>query len=351
MAESYRHLRVRFVILGVLSIDGITYRQHVLCSQDQWDIYKLDPEYNCTVYPAPRLSTIMRRTDKEKAPGEPTTRPPKRVFAEDSSDDELLIPGKLKRPRPAGADTEVEATADSDQEVEMVVDSGMNNIGWKETRRRRIQESRVKQRRQPDTTIPKNAHASQPTKLGETEDLSMIDLTSGDSQPSSYSTQPQSNPNSPSYPSNPLSPPSQPASFSSQAQPESSTLPSYSWQSEPLPSGQSPADEHRPQESGSSNAPTAPSKYKRVIGSPSDDPAPKRLRRTRSPSSMHEEYAKKTRGKKRFRQGGFHERLEKIRKERDQEFLEALRESVPPDSFVGPSPATSGVFMCIFAQM
>lgn len=35
-------------------------RNCIECSQDQWDIYKLDPSYNCCVRAAPNLSTIIR---------------------------------------------------------------------------------------------------------------------------------------------------------------------------------------------------------------------------------------------------------------------------------------------------
>jgi hypothetical protein len=39
------------------------------CSQDQWDLYKLDPAYECLVHTFPNLSTISKV--KSKAPGSP----------------------------------------------------------------------------------------------------------------------------------------------------------------------------------------------------------------------------------------------------------------------------------------
>ena len=40
----------------------------IQCSQDQWDIYKLDPLYECLVRVHPHLSRITRKTDIRAAP-------------------------------------------------------------------------------------------------------------------------------------------------------------------------------------------------------------------------------------------------------------------------------------------
>lgn len=42
-------------------------RDLVLCSEDQWDIYKLDPEYDCYVPASPNLTIISRREAKARA--------------------------------------------------------------------------------------------------------------------------------------------------------------------------------------------------------------------------------------------------------------------------------------------
>lgn len=38
--------------------------EQVLCTQDQWDIYKLDSEYDCIIQSAPKLSIISRVTSR-----------------------------------------------------------------------------------------------------------------------------------------------------------------------------------------------------------------------------------------------------------------------------------------------
>lgn len=52
------------------------YSQPVHCSLEQWDIYKIDPFYDCTVYPYPRLSTIApHKSTNSSAPSQSSTQP------------------------------------------------------------------------------------------------------------------------------------------------------------------------------------------------------------------------------------------------------------------------------------
>lgn len=268
-----------------------------MCSQEQWDIYKLDPEYDCTVCSPPLLSTITRRKGKERpsVQDDHSTQQThlKRPLVEESSDDELPMPGKLKKTRPV----EVEEYTDSDDEVEMIVDSSARFENVKKTRRNKLREGREQRRQKLATKVKKPRY--------EVEDLSMIDLTI-DPEPPSYSQPPSYTSNPPSFSSQPPSYTSQPPSFSSQPSTNAAT-----------------------QTSDDRNIPRAHlrSHRKRSSRSPGEQKPSKRAR------LQVPEVAKKMPTRGRFRQGRYNERLSNMREVRDRDFMDTRRASVPADAF------------------
>ncbi|GJE92239.1 hypothetical protein PsYK624_083920 [Phanerochaete sordida] len=275
--------------------------QLVTCSQDQWDIYKLDPQYDCTVLPAPALSTITRcASDAPPAAtrSSPSKATSKRAYVEDSSDDDLPMPGSIKKSRRAPAEVPEadEDFEDSDEEVEMIVESAPDLTAAREARRKKIEENRKKRRAKLFKTMEKKARTlvdkqgSQTEGPGEVQDLSMTDLTIQDTQSPAESQ---------------LPPYSNLPSFAHSTQP-----PSYTSQ----PAEQPPA----------SSTDSKLFSLKRVHDSPDVQPY-KRARYTQSPTSSRQEYVKKVSNRERFRQGKYNERLEQMRAERNQFFEAKLR--------------------------
>ncbi|KAJ7703189.1 hypothetical protein B0H17DRAFT_1042133 [Mycena rosella] len=72
--ELYRPKRV---VIGPITDEGEWPRvidicgQRIECSQDQWDIYKLDPVYDCHVRAAPDITVITMAAPKPRAPKQP----------------------------------------------------------------------------------------------------------------------------------------------------------------------------------------------------------------------------------------------------------------------------------------
>ncbi|THH00502.1 hypothetical protein EW026_g2040 [Hermanssonia centrifuga] len=155
--------------------------QHFFCSQEQWDIYKLDPAYECTILPFPELSTITRcKIEDTPDPGasRPTTASLPKRAKEDSSDDEVTAT-RAKKPRTSYGYVETEEDSDSDEEVEGMLDEGIGKDRW----RRRQSKSRARShpsRKERDESPTK----ATPKKLDEIEDLSMLDLTNVPAPPS-----------------------------------------------------------------------------------------------------------------------------------------------------------------------
>ncbi|EKM54472.1 uncharacterized protein PHACADRAFT_196902 [Phanerochaete carnosa HHB-10118-sp] len=317
--------------------------QLVMCSQDQWDIHKLDPEYDCTVQPAPTLSTITRRSSKTTN-GAPQTLPAKakRPYVEDSSDEDLPMPGNIKKKRHAPVEQEAEGDngydddfSDSDEEVEMMVENVASFTAAREARRKRTEENRRKRREKLATTKTKQTQSP-----NEVQDLSMLDLTITDTQPTEE-TQPSPYSN-PSYASQLPLHTSQPP-HTGTGHP-TNTAEDYTGGTRPnkrqrrsahsnsdvifiigLEAVGSQMSDSPPAGDGSSNPPV----FKRTRDT-QDVPPSKRPRHTQSPSSMRQEYAKKKSGHERFKQGKYNERLEKMRQERERIFAETLRAEMPP---------------------
>jgi hypothetical protein len=74
MASAGQRLRVS-VYISYCAVDSLIYslREITELTQDEWDMYKLDPEYVCIVKSFPHLSTILRTPDEFRSPGGQTS--------------------------------------------------------------------------------------------------------------------------------------------------------------------------------------------------------------------------------------------------------------------------------------
>jgi type IV secretory pathway VirB10-like protein len=94
-------------------------RQLVECSQDQWDIYKLDPLYECRVRSYPKLAVISKISPKPKMNNGTPQGPKRRV----SPTPEPVLPPP--NPRKKVNKIVVEEQSDEESEVEaMIIDDG-----------------------------------------------------------------------------------------------------------------------------------------------------------------------------------------------------------------------------------
>jgi hypothetical protein len=91
-----------------------------MCSQDQWDIYKLDPFYECRVYPPPQLSTI---TTSISSP-DPNVDPPGSKRTVESTPSEESISSRPHKRR-----VETHDTSDSEEEVDRMMVDGDSFYG------------------------------------------------------------------------------------------------------------------------------------------------------------------------------------------------------------------------------
>lgn len=107
------------LLAQILKLHG---RELVECSQDQWDIYKLDPLYDCRVRSHPKLTVISKVTPMPKSNGTPLG--PKRRVS--SPIPEPILP--LTNPRKKVHRSTVESRgveSDEESEVEdMIIDGG-----------------------------------------------------------------------------------------------------------------------------------------------------------------------------------------------------------------------------------
>ncbi|CCM01468.1 uncharacterized protein FIBRA_03522 [Fibroporia radiculosa] len=171
----------------------------VLCHQDQWDIYKLDPEYDCFVPIPPQRTVISRKKGKEKAHTEGSSRPlPNTKRHPPTPSSEEGKPRKKPRPTVTISDSSederepfpvVSSSDDEEDEVEELVagknsrdtapfhtkvHSSRSGPGWRPGRPR---EHRWKQ----NSTAP--TARTKATDLGSVQDQEMVDLTMIDDEP------------------------------------------------------------------------------------------------------------------------------------------------------------------------
>ena len=107
---------------GLLAQDLKLHRRTLVeCSQDQWDIYKLDPLYDCRVRSYPNLTVVSKVTPKLKTKNGGPVGPKRRA----SSTPEPILPPPNPRKKVYANAVEVHAESDEETEVEqMIVDVG-----------------------------------------------------------------------------------------------------------------------------------------------------------------------------------------------------------------------------------
>ncbi|KAL4063070.1 hypothetical protein V8B97DRAFT_1891462 [Scleroderma yunnanense] len=100
--------------------------EHVYCSQDQWEIYKLDPAYRCTVYPGGKLSSITRVSteDQNVSMCEPSGTKRMRMTSPEFSEPTLQKRARSYRSQSGTVDDTNQTDTDSEEdEVEdMIID-------------------------------------------------------------------------------------------------------------------------------------------------------------------------------------------------------------------------------------
>ncbi|KAI0699249.1 hypothetical protein BC835DRAFT_584725 [Cytidiella melzeri] len=164
--------------------------QAVECSQEQWDIYKLDTEYECIVRPSPELTTITRREPQQTAESTesfPTDMSRHKRRVEDEFEDSMP---QTKKKRPILVETEVEGDSDDDDDTdsdeedaveEMIIDDAMPGV-WNERKRQFREQVNKSRKRRREKTAAKSRKLSQPRDPQDASDLSMIDLTIDEAQ-------------------------------------------------------------------------------------------------------------------------------------------------------------------------
>ncbi|KAG1808170.1 uncharacterized protein BJ212DRAFT_1485119 [Suillus subaureus] len=103
--------------------------EHVFCYQEQWEIYKLDPEYQCTVYFGFKFTSVVRvdlQVRRSRAPSPPG---PKRARARTPTPEaDTPLPSKRARSRRAHVDSDVHSSdseSDDEEEVKQMVVDGL----------------------------------------------------------------------------------------------------------------------------------------------------------------------------------------------------------------------------------
>ncbi|TFK44702.1 hypothetical protein BDQ12DRAFT_717858 [Crucibulum laeve] len=95
------------------------------CTQDQWDLYKLDPSYDCYVQPAPALSTITRAAPKPK-PNPPLFSRKRQSHPLSPSPERDFLSPPRKKPHTLESGSEED---EEDEVEEMIVDEGGSRRG------------------------------------------------------------------------------------------------------------------------------------------------------------------------------------------------------------------------------
>lgn len=142
-----------------------------MCSQEQWDIYKLDSAYNCTIQPSPQLTTITRR---EIQPGTHEDAQAKRRKGT-ASDDDANSPFHKKARMMEVETDEDDAESDDDEVEELIVgeDGEMRHARKKvDKAKKQRQEALERDRRER-----RGLNAARARQQDEMQDVSMTDLT------------------------------------------------------------------------------------------------------------------------------------------------------------------------------
>ncbi|KAG2119559.1 uncharacterized protein F5147DRAFT_664592 [Suillus discolor] len=102
--------------------------EHVFCYQEQWEIYKLDPEYRCTVHFGFKFTSVVRVDPKAQRFRAPSLPGPKRARARTPTPEtDNLLPRKRPRSRRARVDSDdhssdSESDGDEEEVEQMIVD-------------------------------------------------------------------------------------------------------------------------------------------------------------------------------------------------------------------------------------
>lgn len=186
-------------------------REFFLCSEDQWDIYKLDPAYECFVPAAPDHPTVMRKEPSfdHMSINQPTrgstlhtNSKKRRAFSPSGEEEPATVPKKFRTVRDErGTEIEEEITSsDEEGEVEeIVVDEDGHErpkpskqyVDRAAQRRRERGESGREKRNRPPVSKP-SSEAPPRQKTPEIVDLTMEDSSS--SQESSVDPSPEPTP-------------------------------------------------------------------------------------------------------------------------------------------------------------
>ncbi|CAL1707578.1 unnamed protein product [Somion occarium] len=154
----------------------------VHCTQEQWDIYKLDPAYDCLIQPPPKLTVISRKGKKRasEAPSEGATRKAGAGLPDEE-------PSK-KKARHVHVETVPESDSDDEDEViEMIIDESQKpRIP---SRLKELHQERARQRHRQRVSSGRTRPAAPPMGDQEIQELSMIDLTLEDESPPAASPQ------------------------------------------------------------------------------------------------------------------------------------------------------------------
>ncbi|KAG1734715.1 uncharacterized protein EDB91DRAFT_1146477 [Suillus paluster] len=100
--------------------------EHVFCYQEQWEIYKLDPEYHCTVHFGFKFTSIVKVDSEAQRSRAPPPPGPKRPRARTPTPEaDTPLPSKRARSRRAHVDdhsSDSESDEDEEEVKQMIVD-------------------------------------------------------------------------------------------------------------------------------------------------------------------------------------------------------------------------------------
>lgn len=166
---------------NIVSFDREIYN----CHQEQWDIYKLDPAYDCFVGPPPKLSVISLKGKERAAPPQPTNGHTR--VHDDISDEEERPSHKRSRRAPR---VEILSESEEDEVADLISGNTPRKNRLPGANARLRDRARANGHATPQST---SANASE-----EIQDLSMLDLTLDDNPPPpppppSYSFEPPGN--------------------------------------------------------------------------------------------------------------------------------------------------------------
>lgn len=96
----------------------------VECSQDQWDIYKLDPLYECRVRSYPNLTVISKIGPKPQTNNRTPVGPKRRVSSESPTPEPVLPPPNPRKKHKIVVEPRAEESDEESEVEQMVIDDG-----------------------------------------------------------------------------------------------------------------------------------------------------------------------------------------------------------------------------------